>query len=69
MRGVIEVVVPVDEIETRMERSAASLGIGVAVGFILLIGIVGWMLRGIVLKPINDLQQATQAVSEVDLEV
>ncbi len=69
VRGVIEVTIPVDEVEAGMRSGAAALAIGLVFGFTLLIGIVVWMLRSTVLKPLTDLQRATQAVSEGDLEV
>ena len=69
VRGVIEVVVPVDEVDARMQQSAASVGIGVILGFALLIGIVLWMLRGAIIKPLGKLQQAADAVGSGDLQV
>lgn len=69
VRGVIEVVVPVDEVEASIAKSATTLGLGVIAGFAFLLVMVLWMLRRVVLRPIDALQKATEAVSEGDLSI
>ena len=69
VRGAIQVIVPVDEIDAGMTQRAASLALGISVGFLVLMGIVFSITRRVIIRPINTLQAATNAIGNGDLSI
>ncbi|MGQ0650062.1 MAG: methyl-accepting chemotaxis protein [Gemmatimonadaceae bacterium] len=69
VRGIVEVVVPVDDVSESVAGSAATLGIFVIVSFALL-GIAMFVLtRRVVTRPLNGAVQVMEQVAEGDLSV
>lgn len=64
VRGAVEVIVPVDTVESTMDAGTRKLALGVLGSIAGLLVVTLAMFHGIVIKPINTLKVATQKLSE-----
>jgi methyl-accepting chemotaxis protein len=63
LRGVLEVAVSIDEPLARAERLSRSVALAVVAAFAAIGGIVGWLLRRLVLKPMAGLTAAMASLA------
>jgi methyl-accepting chemotaxis protein len=68
LRGVVEVIVPVDKAETTLFSSTLQLAGLVGACFIVILGVVFLLLRQSVIKPIYALADAAQKIEKGDLD-
>jgi methyl-accepting chemotaxis protein WspA len=66
VRGAVEVIVPVDAVETSMDAGTRKLALGVLGAIAVLLVVTLAMFRRIIIKPINTLKAATQKLSNGD---
>ena len=67
VRGVIEVVVPVDEIAARMAASTWNLAGAVGAGVLAIAAIVAWTMRRRIVAPIEAVRDAARSIGAGDL--
>lgn len=68
VRGVVEVIVPLDDLDAGLQASSIQLGLGILAGVLLLMVMVLLVLRRAVIQPVAALRDAAQAVSTGDLD-